>query len=248
MPSHRSRTVAVPHRSSDGIEVALYCSAVRRLVVYCSDIGSIGEGNFAWVRAKCDWRGGHFAYDQEPTREGKHSDIDALADWVRRDLSEDHPVALGFECPLFFPVRKNAEDLTKCRAFEGDRPWSEGKWSWSAAAGAQALVTGLPQVLYLLRVIRRSVPAHSRLDAHLSWNSFKAAGRGLLIWEAFVPGKLKHLAAAKRGIRYFVGGLTRDPEYHGKPVQSLVGGALLSTRWRRDLGVLGEPCIVVDAQ
>jgi hypothetical protein len=63
-------------------------------------------------------------------------DISVFAEGIAKDLSAGYAVALGFECPLFVPVAKAPEHLTKGRAGEGNRPWSAG-------AGVAVLASGL---------------------------------------------------------------------------------------------------------
>jgi hypothetical protein len=92
------------------------------------------------------------------------------------------------------------------------------------------------------------------LDAHLAWDSFAAAGTGLLLWEAFVSGASKrgdHVADARLAVDAFVRALP-DPKaanavYCTSRVYSLVGAALLRTGWSSDLGLLSQPCLVLKA-
>lgn len=74
------------------------------------------------------------------------SRIEPLADAVVARLRSNVPVALGFECPMFIPVRDKPEELAKAR--QGDLI------SWSSSVGASALATGLVQLTWLLRELR----------------------------------------------------------------------------------------------
>lgn len=58
-------------------------------------------------------------------------------------------VALGFECPAWIPVPQNAIDL-------GAKRNGEGRYPWSAGAGAGALATGLAQIAWILRNLNQS--------------------------------------------------------------------------------------------
>ena len=105
--------------------------------VYCADIGSMQAGknkksNFGWAGVSICPNG-----QQSSWREGK--DIQELADAVADGLNQGAKVALGFECPLWVPVRDNRKELTPGRVGDGSR-------AWSAQAGAGSLATGLTQV------------------------------------------------------------------------------------------------------
>ena len=54
------------------------------------------------------------------------SSIAELVRLVADDLHSGALVALGFECPLFVPLRERAEELTSGRHGDGNRPWSAG--------------------------------------------------------------------------------------------------------------------------
>lgn len=143
------------------------------LSIYCADVGSVGQGNFAWAAA---------AGGQAPTEESCQH-IAALAEAVSSDLAAGKPVALGFECPLFVPVPESPGELGKARLNEQS--------SWSAGPGATSLVTGLPQAAWVLRAIAE----HTKPEVFLDWKFFANHGSGLLVWEAFVTGAGKELAA-----------------------------------------------------
>ena len=145
---------------------------MRDLVVFCADVGSVKSGNFGWARSKSDTAA---IADHDSSRPAH------LAEAVVQELRLGHPVALGFECPLFVPVSALDTALGAARGGEGNR-------AWSAGAGTGALATGLVQAAWVLAAIKSSCP-EERL--HLDWPAFAADGRGLLVWEAFVSAGAK---------------------------------------------------------
>jgi len=131
------------------------------LIVYCADIGSIPESMFGWARIPAGSR----------QDELLATSIEELVDRVAQDLVEERPVALGFEAPLFIPARDDPMSLTRARH-------GEGQWPWSAGAGAQVLVTGLAQGVWILARLRESAPG---VSAYLDWGKFEAASKGLFL-------------------------------------------------------------------
>jgi hypothetical protein len=211
--------------------------------VYCADVGSVSNHRFAWARAD--------SKQPDAEMEDGHDDIRELAERVAEDLSRGEAVALGFECPLFVPIPDDPIRLGKCRDGEGNR-------AWSASAGAGALATGLVQAVWVLRKVRELLP--QAVPLFTDWKRFSAEQAGLYVWEAFVSGKGKaaghervnrHKEDAKAAVREFMIGLP-DVEganaiQCGTPVYSLIGAALLRTKWSTDLQLLAKPCIVIKA-
>src|SRR5262245_42810852 len=122
--------------------------------VSCADIGLVKQKNFGWagsIRAK----------RTNTTVSG--TDMGELAKTVSSILNDGAKVALGFECPLFVPLRECPADLTKARTGETSPNWIGG-------VGSTVLATGLPQVTWILREIRR----HLRIpvSAYLDWKAF----------------------------------------------------------------------------
>ncbi|MEJ0027802.1 MAG: hypothetical protein WDN01_17390 [Rhizomicrobium sp.] len=159
-------------------------------------------------------------------------------------------LALGFEAPLFVPLRDDPFSLTKARAGECaggiNRPFS-------AAAGASVLVTALtivPHVLSRLRVLAPGV------SATMDWRTPLASETRLLVFEAFVTNQGKssdarHIEDAYAAIAAFQRGM-EEPETFASavtedPCLSLIGAALLRTEWTTDLRALSRPCLVVRA-
>jgi len=68
-------------------------------IVYCADIGSVARGRSGWARSDL----GSAESDIEPHRGG--TEIIELVEAVAADLESEGAVALGFESPLYVPVR-----------------------------------------------------------------------------------------------------------------------------------------------
>jgi hypothetical protein len=155
------------------------------IAVFCADVGSVRSGNFGWYGVPAS---GEACGGSHPSE---------LVNAVVRQLSVSAAVALGFECPLFVPVPLNANSLGKARSGERNRPWSAG-------AGAGSLATGLVQLAWVLREIRRHAPETPfALDAP----AFLAAPSGVLIWEAFVSGAAHtdtHVNDARAAVERFI--------------------------------------------
>lgn len=205
------------------------------LTVYCADVGSIRENNFGWARGA----------DQGVNQTGR--DIRDLTGSIADDLAADRPVALGFECPLFVPVRDDPLELTSKRRGEGNRPWSAG-------AGIGSLMVGLVESVWLLRSARDRLG--DTAPVFLEWNAFEAAGSGLYLWEAFVTGEAKtsiqgsqaHAEDAATAVKSFLEALPEPESTNAvseENVYSLIGAALLRTGWSTDLKLLSTPCLVI---
>ena len=167
-------------------------------------------------------------------------DIDELVDLLSNGLKVG-PVALGFESPLWVPMRSEVMRLTKARDGEGSR-------SWSAGAGTGVLATGLAVIPYILTKLRSSVP-----DAVGTLN-FKRPPTGplnVLFWEAFVSSQDKgesHEDDAMIAARAFQRAITDLPaaqKLRPEPCLNLLGAMLLRTDWVSDLSILQADTLVV---
>ena len=215
---------------------------IRPLHVYCADIGAMrnanGKNNFGWAGRRITRNA-----EAPPWRKG--TDMRELVNHVSNDLNQGSNVALGFECPLWIPIRNRPEELTLSRPGDGQR-------SWSAGAGAGSLVTGLAQIPWMLQAIHCKTPgARAFLD---NWDSFRQSDRGLLIWEAFVSekkGKTLHTQDAKAAVSAFAEALPLPNTSVSLPphsqAHSLVGAALLWAGWPDDQDLLHQSCIVIKA-
>ena len=210
--------------------------------VYCADIGSMQtaqkqENHFGWAGVSICPNG-----QQSSWREG--DDMQELANVVAEGLNQGAKVALGFECPLWVPVRDDPKTLTLQR-------YGEGNPSWASQTAATVLTTGLAQVSWILQKIREKT-VNSR--AFLDWNSYRTSKDGLFIWEAFVSGEAKadsHIGDAKVGVAAFFKDFpsleTSITEPPGSQTRSLIGAALLWASWSKDLSLLHQPCTVIKA-
>jgi hypothetical protein len=177
----------------------------------------------------------------ESQRQG--ADIQDLLPIIQSHLNAAGPVALGFECPLYVPVRTELSQLNRGRL-------GEGSPAWSSSIGATVMASGIPLVLWVLERLKEAAPAAA--TATVDWLAFLRAPSGILLWEAFVTGPAKagsHAADAAAAIRTFTDHLPRLRADKGPPqephVQSLVGAALLRTGWSTDLSLLARPCLML---
>jgi len=207
---------------------------MKGLRVFCADIGSVRAGRFGWAASNTDGQ----------TRESG-SDIRELAQRIVTHLDSGGPASVGFECPLFVPLREDPNTLTAARKGDGSR-------AWSAGAGTGALATGLVEVSWILREVRRALCRE--VACHLDWRAFGTGG-GLFLWEAFVSAGGKpqvegnpHAADAMAAVEAFVDALPDPTSMNAveeSDVISLLGMALLRTGWTRDVESLGMPCLVI---
>lgn len=207
-------------------------------IVYCAHVGLVSKDRFGWTRSP---------ELRAPYSETDQSNIGSLARRVADDLAEGLAVALGFECPLFIPVRDKPEEMRKARNGEGNRPWS-------AATGLGSLNVGLSQTLWLLRMSQTLLEGTGR--AFLDWNSFLDAGKGLFVWEAFVSGDANPSESdadsdaedPAAAVWSFVDALPTPEDENAieeDSVHSLIGAALLRTGWSDDVELLSTPCLVL---
>lgn len=209
------------------------------LRIYCVDVGAVRAGNFAWAR---------LVHNDDPM---SSADPEALVAYLAWDLSDGFPVALGFECPLYVPLAEKVVDTTRSRACEKftDKKGKLISRPWSAGAGCAVTTTGLGQTIWLLHALKSTL--QTEVSTFLDWDLFKAEGRGLFVWEAFVTGDAKasdHQGDATIAVKYFVAQLPDIPAANAdRPgaVLSLIGSALLRTGWSQDLHLLETPCVVL---
>ena len=199
------------------------------------DIGSPGKNNIGWAIVG--------------TVPCAGTDLDKGVQVFAEALKEA-PLALGFEAPMFVPMRDKAKNFTHARDGERDR-------AFSAGAGAAVLVTSTVVVPYVLRGLQKAVPCAT---ATLDWQDWPHNGAGLpqlLLFEAFVSKK-----AGKRDGRHIDDARLAAEELHNmlkaeepkKPLESAVtvdqsfsilGAMMMRTGWACDMSVLKQACLVV---
>lgn len=209
----------------------------RELNIYCADIGSVKEGNFAWASIHANGS------------DRQCGDIGKLVEELADDLCGGRKVALGFECPLWIPVPPEPNQLGSARPEEGGKPWSAG-------AGAASLTTGLAQTAWILDGVRRKLASRQKFVPHtfFDWQQFVNADAGMFLWEAFVTGRAKgksHSEDALLACKEFRKRLEDPaakltPTLLGGQVRSLIGASILWAGWSEDLAMLRVPCIVVE--
>lgn len=232
-------------------------SDYQRHHVYCADVGAVEtskkENNFGWAGASVCPNEQQTSWLVQESSWRYNQEIQDLANDVADKLKEGDKVALGFECPLWIPVRGCPKRLTKGRCGDGSR-------SWSAGAGPTVLATGLAEVPWVLQEIRGKL-REPYPKVFLNWDSYQKSKRGLFIWEAFVSGNatatpnkedasatlVPHTADARAAVRAFIAALP-SPQTSVHPcsqTRSLIGEALLWSRWSKDLCLLRKHCIVI---
>jgi len=206
---------------------------------YVADVGSIEKGNFCWVSSK--------------NADGSSNDIEELVNSIFSDLKEHKKVALGIECVLFIPVPDELKCLGKARIGEIGKG-TESR-AFSAAPGACATMTGLPQLAWILRSLREKCEAENiPCRATVNWQELISDRANLFVWEAFVSGKGKpkkksHGEDARQALDAFQNDVKRGkapPTHVRAELPFLFAGALiLWAGLSEDFELLRYPCIVV---
>ena len=201
------------------------------LSIFCADIGSVKNNNFGWA---------HRAPNGELIT-GK--DIDGFASRIVRAVLDGAKVTVGFEAPMFVPVREQMLTIANARSGEGNRPWS-------AAAGTGALATGLVETLWILSKVREGLGFVPK--AHFCWESF-LRDSGIHFWEAFVTAGAKddsHHGDAVIAIKCFAKSLPNPESANAVKegsVLSLLGASILRAGWSEDVQWLYKSCLVIKA-
>ena len=155
-------------------------------------------------------------------------------------------VALGFEYPLFVPIRFKWIDLLRIRQGEGDR-------RFSAAHGRLDCTAGWAHVAWVLRRIADLM--EEEIPGFVDWAAFSRASRGLFVWEAFVTDLAEdrgergvHTRNALVAVRTFLAALPdprRNSEAGEQAVYSIAGAALLRAGMAFDPRILSAPTLVI---
>lgn len=207
-------------------------------VVYACDVGSTRSGAFGWVRQErrgsMPWGGGAIA---------------RLLDSLQADLRDGRSVVLGLEAPLFLPVPRSHEELSRGRRVDRDR-------SAFAPAGGYVATLALHQAAFLLRRLREVPARHGYTTYPAAWR--RSEGEPVLfLWEAFVAGPAHadrddpraHLLDAATAASAFWSWTAgeRPADDPGEPGNclSLIGAAALWAGWTSDPAALHGACLVV---
>ncbi len=205
---------------------------MENISIFCADVGSIKAKKFGWAADTPDQIGIQLG-----------TDIELFAKLISSSISDGRKVAIGFECPLFVPMRNDPILVNSARKGEGNR-------SWSAGAGTGALATGLVEVLWVLNTVASLQGQPPK--AGLSWATFRNSD-SVFLWEAFVTSVSKgtgHAEDAAIAIECFKSALPDMDDANAieeSSVLSLVGAAALRAGWSDNIGILSEPCLVIKA-
>jgi hypothetical protein len=204
---------------------------MNNLAIFCADVGSIKNGNFGW------------AATLPGSIELTGTDISEFASEIAKQVKRGSKVAIGYECPLFVPVRKDPVLVNSSRNGEGSR-------SWSAGAGTGALATGLVEVIWVFNKLAELLEKKPAIT--FDWEEFKAK-ESIFLWEAFVTSTSKgkdHADDAKIAVETFMSAMP-DPRtinaINETEVFSLAGAAILRTGWSDNISLLHQPCLVIKA-
>jgi len=151
---------------------------------FCADVGSIPQGNFGWASS----------IDGELK---SSTDIGIFAADIANAINSEFKVSIGFECPLFVPVRDEPRAVASARHGEGQR-------SWSAGAGTGALATGMVQSLWVMRRVK-AILGYSPKPT-FDWEEFEKT-KSVFLWEAFVTSDAKretHCQDAEAALMHFL--------------------------------------------
>jgi hypothetical protein len=121
--------------------------------------------------------GANFRWAMVGDTTGEGNDIDVCVKSLAQAL-RNGPLPLGFEAPMFVPIRTDPKRLTAAR--KGDSGKGLQSRPFSASAGVTVLVTGLVVVSYILNTLRPLVP---EAIATLDWRSPPADPGRLMLFE-----------------------------------------------------------------
>jgi hypothetical protein len=203
-------------------------------VIYACDVGSTLAGNFGWVRVE--------PKRSEPeTVPAGCSDIRTLVAKIAEDLRCGYSIALGFEAPLFIPVPRSADDLSKGREGEDGCPFS-------AQAGAYVTTLGMHQAAWVLREIYCSCSEICTFTLNPQDWPPTTSRQLLFCWEAFVAGSAKgedkeqsHVRDAATAAMAFLcreEDLMKSNKVAAERPLSLIGAAALWSGWTTDPKIL----------
>jgi hypothetical protein len=194
--------------------------------------------------------GKNFGWSMAGPRPSEGEDIDDCIKALALALNEDG-LALGFEAPMFVPMRQDPAMLLAAR--NGECGKGRPSRPFSAGAGPTALVTALVVVPYVLTRLRSMAP---KASATLDWRSSLRGPKHLLLFEAFVTNQRKtvtsrHIEDARLAVAAFQSGMTDPATFESSVIEpdclNLLSAMMLRTQWSDDPGLLQQPCLVVRA-
>ena len=161
------------------------------------------------------------------------------------------PLALGFEAPMFVPMRQEPKSLTKARCGETTKGVNR---PFLAGAGAAVLVTSTVVVPYVLRRLKEAVSPDA--TATLDWQGWldNPKPKQVLFFEAFVTNQKRcdgnpHIADAKSAAKTLYSDLKENRKIESAVTAgdsfSILGAMMLRTGWSSDISILSESCLVV---
>ncbi|MUM76882.1 hypothetical protein GKC30_04455 [Pseudodesulfovibrio sp. F-1] len=182
--------------------------------------------------------------DSEGNR-GGYTTLEEQLAYAGAKLADGQPVALGFEAPIWVPLR---DDLTTFNKSRGDLESSLNR-PWSASAGCTVTAQALALMPLCLNVLK------SALNGDIPATTVPATwfrDGGLLVWEAFVSGKHKgndHADDADLAVKAFMDrGDRLDSDIPDQPAFSMAAAALLATKWAVRSEELTAPSIVISPE
>lgn len=203
---------------------------MKNHMAFCADVGSIPNNNFGWASCVDEkWMTG--------------TDIGIFASSIADAVQRQDKVSIGFECPLFVPVRDDPQKVASARQGERQR-------SWSAGAGTGALATGMVQSLWMMRRVK-DILGYAPTPT-FDWEEFEKTN-SVFLWEAFVTsgaGGITHIHDAEAALRCFlalVGGAEKISAITESSVMSLIGACAIRAEWSKDIELIWKPCLVVKA-
>jgi hypothetical protein len=211
--------------------------------VACLDVGSVKRNAVGWAVLG--------------SKRIHGNDLPELIDAMCGELAINRRLALGFECPLYVPRRREPINQTSKRI-------GEIGVNWCGGPGGAVLATGLVQVRW---VLDRLAEKCRDLRGTTRWVEFSGGKARLLIWEAFVTSK----AGPRISLAKFVtsrrrpherdalvaalacesqlssGGLT-ESALGDEESSSLIGHHLIASGLASDPALLDGQCVVVMAR
>lgn len=170
--------------------------------------------------------------------------LDPLIDIVAAQLASGKKVALGFEAPCWIPRGRPLNRIT------ANRGGIEARMSrpWSAGAGCGSLAAGIANAAWVFEALLSRCGA---VTATVRPDSLLTGKADLLVWEAFVSGKLKavtHEGDAELAVAAFQSAwphvVTAVEE---EAAVNLLAASLLATGHQIGADEVGQPGVVVAA-